>query len=113
VIGLNPDNNLRVISKGGLTTDVIYKFKYRVKSKIGWSEDFSPVLAARTATRPSLVLGINFQIVDLLNVRVGWDQPYNGGSPLTSYTVLFQHKDKSQYSQITAYCDGSQSSIIL
>jgi len=49
---------LRVISKGGLTTDVIYKFKYRVKSKIGWSEDFSPVLAARTATRPSLVVKI-------------------------------------------------------
>jgi hypothetical protein len=60
VIGEAPDSTLRVISKGGLSTDVIYKFKYRIKSKIGWSEDYSPVLSARTATLPQIVSGITF-----------------------------------------------------
>jgi hypothetical protein len=37
VIGLNPDNLLTVVSKGGLNTNVVYEFKYRVRNKHGWS----------------------------------------------------------------------------
>jgi hypothetical protein len=90
IVGEAPVNLLREITRGGLTTNVIFKFKYRIKSKYGWSEDFSPVLEARTATIPSaLTVSISFSIIDLLNVRVGWQKPYNGGSPVTSYTILF------------------------
>lgn len=113
VIGEAPDNLERVITRGGLTTDVIFKFKYRVRSKYGWSDDFSPVLSARTATIPEQVSGITFSIIDSLNVRFGWDQPYNGGSPVTSYTILFMHHDQVSFSPVLTYCDGSQSSIVL
>jgi hypothetical protein len=89
IVGEAPDSLERAITKGGLATDVVFKFKYRIKSKYGWSEDFSPILEARTATIPSTVASLSFSIVDLLNVRIGWTQPYNGGSPVTSYTILF------------------------
>lgn len=96
----------RTITKGGLTTDVVYKFKYRVRNKYGWSEGFSPELSARTATLPDQVTGLSFQIVDLLNVRFSWDQPYNGGSPIISYTILFLNSAQDTFSSIDAYCNG-------
>ena len=60
IIGEAPDNLERTFNKGGLTTDVVYKFKYRVKNKYGWSNDFSSELSARTATIPEQVSGLSF-----------------------------------------------------
>jgi hypothetical protein len=37
VVGEAPNNLLRIVTKGGLQTDVVYSFRYRVKSKYGWS----------------------------------------------------------------------------
>ena len=37
IVGEAPDSLETLITKGGLTTDVVFKFKYRVKSKYGWS----------------------------------------------------------------------------
>ena len=113
IVGEAPENLLRTITKGGLQTNVVFKFKYRVKSKYGWSKDFSPVLEARTATLPAAVTALSFSIVDLLNVRVGWSQPYNGGSPIMSYTILFQHRDGVSFSTLDTYCDGGYSTILL
>ena len=107
IIGEAPDNLERTFNKGGLTTDVVYKFKYRVKNKYGWSNDFSLELSARTATIPEQVSGLSFQIQHLLNVRFSWDQPYHGGSPITSYTILFLNHDQDTFSTIDAYCDGT------
>lgn len=73
IVGEAPDSLEREITRGGLSTDVVYQFKYRIRSKYGWSEGFSPDLSARTATIPSVVPALSFSIVDLLNVRVGWD----------------------------------------
>ena len=56
---------------------------------------------------------MSFSIVDLLKVRVGWEQPYNGGSPVTAYQILFLHADGVSFSTIDAYCDGTQISILL
>lgn len=72
VVGEAPHNLERVISKGGLETDIVYTFRYRVRNKYGWSDDFSPTLSARTATIPEQVTGLAFKIVDLLNVRFSW-----------------------------------------
>lgn len=71
IVGEAPDNLDLTITKGGLTTNLIYSFKYRIKTKYGWS-DFSPVLQVRTATQPHVIQFVNFQIVDLTNVRVDW-----------------------------------------
>lgn len=52
VIGEVPDSLLRTISKGGLTTNIVYSFRYRVRNKYGWSSGFSPVVKLRAATIP-------------------------------------------------------------
>jgi hypothetical protein len=64
IVGEDPDNLMLVISRGSLETDVVYLFQYRVKTKYGWSEEFSPVLSARTATTPSVVPSLSFEIID-------------------------------------------------
>jgi hypothetical protein len=55
IVGEAPDNLQRTITKGGLTTDVDFKFRYRVRSKYGWSQGYSFILTSRTATIPSIV----------------------------------------------------------
>lgn len=101
-----------VITQGGLSTNVVYQFRYRVLNKFGWCIGYSPLLTAITATIPSTVSPPSFSIVNQLNVRIQWTQPYDGGSSITSYSIIFQQKDGS-FSQDLTYCDGSQSSVVL
>jgi len=72
IIGEAPDSLQLVIVKGGLQTDVVYKFMYRIKSIYGWSSGYSPTMSAITATLPLIVSSISFSIIDLLNIRVEW-----------------------------------------
>jgi hypothetical protein len=61
LIGESPNSLVLIFSKGGLTTNVVYSFRYRVKNKYGWNEGgFSPILQARAATLPSKVLSMSF-----------------------------------------------------
>ena len=60
IIGENPNNLLLTITKGGLNTNTLYKFKYRVRNKFGWSADYSPIVEVRTATYPSKITTISF-----------------------------------------------------
>lgn len=114
VVGEAPDSLVQEVLKGGLTTDVVYKFRYRVRNKYGWSEDYSPIMQARTATIPDPVDDtLGFQVIDELTVRISWDQPYNGGSPVLKYTIVFLAKDGENLHEIKAYCDGSQTRIII
>jgi len=101
-----------VVSKTGLATDAVYLFRYRIKNKYGWSEDFSPILSARTATYPSIVPSLSFAIIDQLKVRIGWNQPYNGGSPVISYTVEFKN-NQGKFVSIGSSCDGSDQAVVL
>ena len=89
VIGFVPDSLIRTISKGGLTTNVVYSFRYQIRNKYGWSTGFSPIVQVRAATIPNQVPSMTFNIQDMTKVRVGWVQPYNGGSPITSYNIQF------------------------
>jgi hypothetical protein len=59
-----------VITKGGLSTNVQYQFRYRVRNKFGWSNGYSPLLTAITATKPNMVAQPTFSIVNQLNVRI-------------------------------------------
>lgn len=53
-----------VITQGGLSTNVQYQFRYRVRNKFGWCNGFSPLLTAITATIPSVVGTPTFSIVN-------------------------------------------------
>lgn len=63
-MGEAPDNLMLVITKGGLSTNVQYQFRYRVRNKFGWSSGYSPLLTAITATKPSMVTPPTFSIVN-------------------------------------------------
>jgi len=109
---------MRIISKGGLNTNILYKFKYRVRNKFGWSSEYSPFIEIRTATYPSKVSIISFQMVDQTKVRVSWLPPYNGGSPLSKYMIEFRHKynpnaGESPVFSVLPDCNGAAQSILI
>jgi hypothetical protein len=68
LIGENPNSLTLTFTKGGLTNDVIYSFRYRVKNIYGWNLGYSPVLQARAAGLPSKVTGVQFNLVNMTNV---------------------------------------------
>ncbi len=43
---------------------------------------------------------------------ISWSAPFNGGSPLTSYTVLIRNADAINYSAELTSCDGSNPTIL-
>lgn len=118
IVGAETNNLQRLISQGNLQTDMVYIFRYRVKTKYGWSDSFSPELSGRTATTPSMIQQMTFQIIDQLNtlnqvnVRLEWVQPYNGGSVVTSYRIQFRKHDSDEYASLGDYCDGSNPEVV-
>lgn len=46
------------------------------------------------------------------NIFVQWSAPYDGGSPLTSYTIQIRHKDGTTFSEDLTDCDGTDTTII-
>ena len=73
ISGENPDSLMTTISQEGLETDVVYSFRYRVRTKYGFSEEYSPILSARTATTPSAIQTLTFSIIDQVNARIEWN----------------------------------------
>lgn len=106
ITGESPDNLARTITKGGLTTDKVYKFRYRVRNKYGWSASFSPELSVRAATFPSKITSVSFSIVEQTKVRVSWVEPYSGGNAISSYQILFKQND-DLFTVEPTYCNGS------
>lgn len=45
-------------------------------------------------------------------VEIDWDQPANGGSPITAYQVVIRHNDGTSFTEDTVNCDGTDSSIV-
>lgn len=41
-----------------------------------------------------------------------WDAPYDGGSPLTSYTILILESDGVTYTEELTECDGTDATIL-
>lgn len=83
-----------------------------MRNKYGWSDGYSPEIQVRAATIPSQVPATSFEINGETKVRVGWTEPYNGGSPITSFSVLFLESDGLTFSEIFTYCNGSLASIV-
>ena len=96
LVGEVPAANSATLSVplGGLTTNTIYTFRYRVKNKHGWSA-FSSRLQALTATAPDAMLPptISYSVSTPTSVTVTWAAPYSGGNPISAYRILFQHTE--------------------
>lgn len=69
----------------GLTADVVYSFRVYSRNVVGTSL-VSNQVAIRAAAKPDTPVAptttINNDYVD-----VTWESVYNGGSPLTAYTI--------------------------
>lgn len=50
-------------------------------------------------------------MVDDVFVLITWNAPYDGGSPILSYTISIRESDYFTYST-TAECDGTDATII-
>jgi len=111
LIGEVPDTNTAqtALSLSGLVPNTVYTFRYRVKSKHGWS-GFSPLLGILTATEPAAMTHptVSYSASSPTSVTVAWTAPYSGGSPITAYSVLLQHgDDPADFSEEPTYCDGA------
>ena len=88
-----------------------YLFQYRAKNIHGWSE-WSPSLTLIAASVPDKITPAVQTFNEDDEVRISWEEPaYNGGKPITSYTVKILQSDGSTYSTDSS-CDGSDATIL-
>lgn len=94
----------------GLTNDLIYAFKVRTRNVVGWSE-YSSEVSIRAAAVPATPVAPETAI-NGDSVTVTWNAPYNGGSELTSYTIVFREADGVTFTADSTSCDGTNSGIL-
>jgi hypothetical protein len=90
----------------GLSSGMIYRFKYRLDNIHGWSIDYSPEIEVKTLIEPLQVTGVTTEVI-VEEVRISWTEPYSGGVgvEITSYTIEVMTEDGSYIS--VAECDGT------
>jgi len=54
----------------------------------------------------------NTRVLDRWSVVIEWTAPYDGGSPITSYTIEIRTSDVDVYAVDAVNCDGSDSTIL-
>ena len=89
LVGEAPDSTGQTFSVEGLVTATAYKFRYRVKNEVGWS-DPSPIMLTYAGLETSQIQNTLTEIdpVDPLLVLFSWDEPADlGGLTLLSYRI--------------------------
>lgn len=75
----------RTYTATGLTADTVYKFKIEARNLKGYSA-YSNTLSIRAASIPDKPSAPT-TTVNAANVGISWNAPFNGGSPITAYTI--------------------------
>jgi hypothetical protein len=83
----------------------IYEFKVEARNSVGYSLVSEPIsiLCAQAPDQPSQPVTTS----SLSDIIITWDEPWTGGSIITSYVITFMHSDGLTYSEETSICDGS------
>jgi hypothetical protein len=84
----------------------MYNFKIEARTLVGFSE-YSTEITIRAAAKPNTPAEPVTTVVSNTNVVITWAAPFNGGSPITSYTILIRQSDGVSYSTELNFCDGS------
>lgn len=71
-----------------LQADVVYTFRVESRNSVGYS-DISETLTVRAAAMPDTP-NAPVSTVNGANVDITWDEVYDGGSPLTRFTILIR-----------------------
>jgi len=95
----------------GLVANSVYYFKVEARNALGYS-DFSTEISVRAAAKPDPPAAPVTTVVSNTSVVITWAAPFNGGSPLTSYTILIRQVDGVSYSTELTSCDGSSASVL-
>lgn len=87
-----------------------YKFKVQARNAVGFGafSDEVTIRAARIPDSPSTVV----TVIDVDSVVISWTPEYDGGSAITSYTVMIQESDSESYSEELVNCDGKDAAIV-
>lgn len=80
--------SLIMVTINGLSSGVIYKFRYKASNIHGWSTDFSPLMSVKTLTVPHTVSSVTTTSVED-RVKIDWLTPYSGavGVEILSYEI--------------------------
>jgi hypothetical protein len=95
----------------GLYSGLTYSFKVRARNSVGYGvlSDSFEILAAQV---PDMINAPTTEISDRWNVIISWTAPYNGGTPITSYTIQIRTTDATVFSIDSIDCDGTDATII-
>lgn len=94
-----------------LYSSVTYTFKVRARNSVGFGP-FSSELSILAAQIPDITLAPTTRVLDRWSIVIEWTAPYNGGSPITSYTILIRTTDVEVYDVDSVDCDGTDATII-
>ena len=82
-----------------------YRFQVKAQNAHGFSTEWSPVGSAFARDKPDQPLQVATTIVNDVDVRVDWDPPYDGESPIQSYSILISDSNGNFISE-AVYCSG-------
>ena len=91
-----------------LTANVIYTFKVNARNLVGFGAD--AVVNVRAAAKPDFPAKPSTSVNSNKSVTISWTEPYDGGSPITSYTVDFRQSDGLNYITESDNCNVSETS---
>ncbi len=97
-------------TSNALVANSVYTFKVEARNALGYS-DFSSEVVIRAAAKPDTPAVPVTTVVSNTDAVITWVAPFNGGSPITSYTILIRQSDDVSYSTELTSCDGSSSSV--
>lgn len=94
-----------------MTPGAFYKFKVEARNSVGYSllSVEIEILAAQVPNKP--MAPVTTQSGP--NMIVTWSAPYNGGTTITAYQIIFQGDDGLTYSEETNSCDGTGTIVTL
>lgn len=95
----------------GLYAGTLYSFKVKARNEVGFSA-FSNEVQIYASQRPDIPAAPTTTIQDRWSVVINWSPPYDGGAPITSYTVEIRTADANIFEQDLVNCDGSDLTII-
>jgi hypothetical protein len=103
--------NLIKATINGLSSGIVYSFKYRAQNIHGWSDDYSPVVEVKTLTVPAQITGVTTTIISD-QVEISWLQPYSGGVGIDVLDYTIQIQTKAGDFVEDAQCDGTSQAVI-
>jgi hypothetical protein len=93
-----------------LTPGITYSFKVQSRNQFGLSPYSTPV-SILTAQKPD-VPSAPTTAIDGTYVKISWDVPFTGGSPISAYVVKIRLHDEISFTTELASCNGANPTII-